>query len=97
MVDAIENAMIGEPLKVWDDFLSLDPAVPNDERKFAHDTELFQRSRPVLTILKGDFSVTIPDGLPAECSEAGNCVIQWYWYATSNEQTYISCLDFELA
>lgn len=53
--------------------------------------------RPVLTILKGDFSVTVPDGLPAECSEAGNCVIQWYWYATSNEQTYISCLDFELA
>ncbi|KAL5341888.1 hypothetical protein BJX70DRAFT_395255 [Aspergillus crustosus] len=41
-----------------------------------------------------DYNVTIPATLPSSCSEAGNCVIQWYWYASGNEQTYESCHDF---
>lgn len=41
-----------------------------------------------------DFNVTIPEGLETACGEAGNCVLQWYWYASGNKQTYESCLDF---
>ncbi|KAI6781939.1 uncharacterized protein J7T54_005149 [Emericellopsis cladophorae] len=32
VVEAVENTMVGEPLKVWEDFLSSDPTVPNNER-----------------------------------------------------------------
>ncbi|KAE8158365.1 hypothetical protein BDV40DRAFT_291886 [Aspergillus tamarii] len=41
-----------------------------------------------------DYNVTIPDTLGSTCSQAGNCVIQWYWYASGNKQTYESCHDF---
>ncbi|KAI9932049.1 hypothetical protein ASPWEDRAFT_171825 [Aspergillus wentii DTO 134E9] len=41
-----------------------------------------------------NFSVTIPDGLDSKCSTAGACVLQWYWYAESIDQTYESCVDF---
>lgn len=41
-----------------------------------------------------DFSVTIPDDLGDQCATAGNCVLQWYWYAQSIDQTYESCVDF---
>lgn len=41
-----------------------------------------------------DFSITIPDNLGSQCSEAGACVIQWYWFAESIDQTYESCVDF---
>ncbi|OJJ07509.1 hypothetical protein ASPVEDRAFT_88757 [Aspergillus versicolor CBS 583.65] len=41
-----------------------------------------------------DYNVTIPNSLGAPCDVAGNCVIQWYWYASGNEQTYESCQDF---
>ncbi|CAI7631979.1 unnamed protein product [Penicillium crustosum] len=40
------------------------------------------------------FSVTIPDGLGSQCATAGDCVLQWYWYAESIDQTYESCIDF---
>lgn len=33
MVDYASNEIIGEPLKVWEDFLSSDPDVPDDERE----------------------------------------------------------------
>lgn len=39
------------------------------------------------------FSVTIPD-VTSQCSEAGACAIQWWWYGTGNDQTYESCVDF---
>ncbi|KAF9036891.1 hypothetical protein BDZ89DRAFT_1061584 [Hymenopellis radicata] len=42
------------------------------------------------------FSVTIPD-LGDACTEVGACAIQWYWYATVNDQTYESCVDFTTA
>ncbi|RHZ62313.1 uncharacterized protein CDV56_108628 [Aspergillus thermomutatus] len=41
-----------------------------------------------------NFSITIPDDLGSKCSEAGACVLQWYWYAESIDQTYESCIDF---
>ncbi|KAJ5391486.1 hypothetical protein N7509_006976 [Penicillium cosmopolitanum] len=44
-----------------------------------------------------DFSVTMPDDLGSKCSTAGDCVLQWYWYAESIDQTYESCVDFTLA
>jgi hypothetical protein len=40
-----------------------------------------------------NFSITIPD-LGGKCSQAGACVIQWYWFAESIDQTYESCVDF---
>ncbi|KEY72248.1 hypothetical protein S7711_00247 [Stachybotrys chartarum IBT 7711] len=41
-----------------------------------------------------NFNVTIPANLGSVCDVGGKCAIQWYWYATGNRQTYISCLDF---
>ncbi|KAJ5574834.1 hypothetical protein VI817_005406 [Penicillium citrinum] len=41
-----------------------------------------------------DFSVTIPEDLGDKCATAGDCVLQWYWYAQSIDQTYESCVDF---
>lgn len=43
-----------------------------------------------------DFSVTMPDDLGDKCSTAGDCVLQWYWYAESIDQTYESCVDFTI-
>lgn len=41
-----------------------------------------------------NFSITIPENLDSKCSEAGACVLQWYWFAESIDQTYESCVDF---
>ena len=42
------------------------------------------------------FSVTIPSGQEG-CTEAGECVIQWYWNAPPPvNQTYEACVDFVL-
>jgi hypothetical protein len=41
-----------------------------------------------------DFSVTMPTDLGSKCATAGACVLQWYWYAESIDQTYESCVDF---
>lgn len=43
---------------------------------------------------KTNFNITIPTGLESACGTAGKCVMQWYWYAISNKQTYESCHDF---
>jgi hypothetical protein len=41
------------------------------------------------------FSVTFPASLPAgKCAVAGACVMQWFWFGTSAQQTYESCIDF---
>ncbi|KAK0614843.1 hypothetical protein B0T17DRAFT_498084 [Bombardia bombarda] len=37
------------------------------------------------------FSVKVPD-LAGKCTEAGVCVLQWYWFGQG--QTYESCIDF---
>ncbi|KAK1775481.1 hypothetical protein QBC45DRAFT_396088 [Copromyces sp. CBS 386.78] len=39
-----------------------------------------------------DFKVKIPDNLGGKCSQAGVCVLQWYWFGQG--QTYESCTDF---
>ncbi|KAK3345521.1 hypothetical protein B0H65DRAFT_509203 [Neurospora tetraspora] len=39
-----------------------------------------------------DFKVKIPDNLGGRCSQAGVCVLQWYWFGQA--QTYESCTDF---
>ncbi|KAF2114002.1 hypothetical protein BDV96DRAFT_106420 [Lophiotrema nucula] len=43
------------------------------------------------------FSVTIPTGLETKCANAGDCVLQWWWYGTGAKQTYESCVDFKIA
>ncbi|KXG50642.1 Chitin-binding, domain 3 [Penicillium griseofulvum] len=42
------------------------------------------------------FSITMPDNLQDKCATAGACVLQWYWFAQSIDQTYESCVDFTL-
>ncbi|KAK3356811.1 hypothetical protein B0T25DRAFT_450556 [Lasiosphaeria hispida] len=37
------------------------------------------------------FSVKVPE-LGGKCTEAGACVVQWYWFGQG--QTYESCIDF---
>lgn len=47
------------------------------------------------------FSVTMPTTLQAAaanttgaCTQAGECVLQWFWFGTNAKQTYESCIDF---
>lgn len=47
-----------------------------------------------VTANETSFSVTMPDNLGSQCATAGDCVLQWYWYAESIDQTYESCIDF---
>ncbi|KAJ5167201.1 uncharacterized protein N7482_005982 [Penicillium canariense] len=47
-----------------------------------------------VTANETSFSVTLPDDLGSKCATAGDCVLQWYWYAQSIDQTYESCVDF---
>ncbi|KAJ5488114.1 Chitin-binding domain 3 [Penicillium expansum] len=49
-----------------------------------------------VTANETSFSVTIPDDLGSQCATAGDCVLQWYWYAESIDQTYESCVDFTI-
>ena len=42
------------------------------------------------------FNITIP-ALGQECSTAGRCVIQWYWYVPKGTQTYEGCVDIVAA
>lgn len=43
------------------------------------------------------FSITMPSDLGDQCSTAGDCVIQWYWFAEDIDQTYESCIDFTMS
>lgn len=29
-----------------------------------------------------------------DCTQAGDCVLQWFWFGTNAKQTYESCVDF---
>lgn len=49
-----------------------------------------------VTANETSFSVTMPSNLGSQCATAGDCVLQWYWYAESIDQTYESCIDFSL-
>ncbi|KAK6222711.1 hypothetical protein LQW54_000892 [Pestalotiopsis sp. IQ-011] len=44
-----------------------------------------------------DFSVTMPQLAAGQCAQAGDCVLQWFWFGTAAQQTYESCVDFVMA
>lgn len=41
------------------------------------------------------FNVTMPD-VGAQCANAGDCVVQWWWDSRESDQTYMSCVDFTM-
>jgi hypothetical protein len=41
-----------------------------------------------------NFNVTMPADLGTSCQVAGECVMQWFWFGTSAQQTYENCVDF---
>jgi hypothetical protein len=43
------------------------------------------------------FSVTMPALAAGQCGQAGQCVMQWFWFGTNAKQTYESCVDFVMA
>ncbi|OLN88021.1 hypothetical protein CCHL11_00270 [Colletotrichum chlorophyti] len=50
---------------------------------------------PQLPANNTNFDVTMPANLPAgTCTQAGQCVMQWFWFGTNAKQTYESCVDF---
>ncbi|KAI2615494.1 hypothetical protein GGR54DRAFT_292178 [Hypoxylon sp. NC1633] len=78
IVDTKTDTIIDAPLLSW-------AAGYADERQFyGHTTPANQTN----------FNVTIPEDIGTQCSEAGACVIQWWWYGTGARQTYESCVDF---
>ena len=41
------------------------------------------------------FSVAMPTDLPAgQCTQPGECTMQWFWFGTNAQQTYENCVDF---
>ncbi|KAJ4402452.1 hypothetical protein N0V91_007166 [Didymella pomorum] len=41
------------------------------------------------------FSVTMPTDLAAgQCTQPGECTMQWFWFGTNAQQTYENCVDF---
>lgn len=43
-----------------------------------------------------DFEITMPD-VAAQCGQAGQCAVQWWWDSREADQTYMSCIDFTMA
>ncbi|KAL1741595.1 hypothetical protein HDZ31DRAFT_6563, partial [Schizophyllum fasciatum] len=41
-----------------------------------------------------NFDITMPEDLGGKCTNAGDCVIQWFWDAPEIDQTYEDCVDF---
>jgi hypothetical protein len=44
-----------------------------------------------------DFSVTFPQLAAGQCTQPGECTMQWFWFGTNAKQTYESCVDFVVA
>jgi predicted carbohydrate-binding protein with CBM5 and CBM33 domain len=44
-----------------------------------------------------NFEITMPTDLGGKCTQAGDCVIQWFWNAPEAKQTYESCVDFTMS
>ena len=40
------------------------------------------------------FSVTLPQLAAGQCTAAGQCALQWFWFGTAAQQTYETCIDF---
>lgn len=50
---------------------------------------------PVLPANNTDFSFKMTTALgDGECSQPGQCTMQWFWVGTLAQQTYESCVDF---
>ncbi|KAI1814845.1 hypothetical protein GGS20DRAFT_380217 [Poronia punctata] len=83
VVDTKTDTIVGEgePLLLWSEGYA-------DELLFYGDG---------LPANQTDFNITIPDTLEGKCAEAGECVIQWWWYGEGADQTYESCIDFTIA
>jgi hypothetical protein len=54
-------------------------------------------SLPALPANNTAFSVTIPQLSAGQCTQAGACVVQWFWFGTAAKQTYESCVDFVMS
>ncbi|KAG9241403.1 hypothetical protein BJ878DRAFT_396689, partial [Calycina marina] len=39
-----------------------------------------------------DFDVVIPTTLGSACAAAADCVFKWFWFGTSADHTYESCV-----
>ncbi|KUJ21288.1 uncharacterized protein LY89DRAFT_639261 [Mollisia scopiformis] len=52
---------------------------------------------PAMPANNTQFDVVIPTTLGSQCANAGDCVLQWWWYGTAARQTYESCVDFTVA
>ena len=95
VINTETNTIVGSALKVWDEWPLRGPQ-PRGDGTWWPDLS----SQPCACSMNSandfivDFNVTIPEGLESTCGEAGKCVLQWYWYAVGNRQTYESCLDF---
>lgn len=59
---------------------------------YANERAYYGKTLPVNNT---DFSVTLPD-VSKQCSTAGACVLQWWWYGKGAKQTYESCVDFTM-
>ena len=44
-----------------------------------------------------DFSVTMPQLADGQCTQPGECTMQWFWFGTRAQQTYEACVDFVMA
>ena len=94
VVDTETNTVVGSPLRVWDEWPIRGPH-PRGDGVCRPNPRLGHPNK--LTIITVDFNVTIPEGIDSTCGEAGRCVLQWYWYAVGNKQTYESCLDISVS
>lgn len=43
------------------------------------------------------FSVTMPQLAAGQCTQPGECTLQWFWFGTNAQQTYEDCVDFVMA
>jgi hypothetical protein len=58
------------------------------------DPNYADETLPQLPANNTDFSVTMPQLAAGQCTQPGECTMQWFWFGTSAQQTYESCVDF---
>lgn len=91
IVDTTTNEIIGEAVKDWPEWPLTTPGATDDSKQPLGRSTI----RSYLTRVSAvDFNVTLPAGLESTCDVAGKCVLQWFWYAIKNKQSYESCVDF---
>ena len=58
------------------------------------DPNYADESLPQLPANNTDFSVTMPQLADGQCTQPGQCTMQWFWFGTRAQQTYEACVDF---